>query len=294
MPSRLSRHLVVASLGGALILLVGLLASSAASAAVPSPVYLDQPGLSEAVRPATVQLPEYHSADLHTLANAAVSAVSWSSWGGATAEGSGQALVQWTDATTGLHAQDHATVPVIVTASGRSTCGGVGIYTTLGISLAPGVETPPHFAQVQHDTNVVPCAVHAGGYVAGHDERGDPRGCFFRGMTELIVVPPFSLDYCAMRWKAWGSSTTTGIGVARIGFKQYGVRVRLSRIRWCAKWTVSYTRETAEIWGAGEPIAGQGNVSGGDAARLKALIGQAGQSHNTVHEAMSGGAGCLK
>jgi hypothetical protein len=282
-----------------LVLIVGTLAfagwwllmNTARAAPV---VYLDQAGLSEAVRPSAFRLPEYHSADLLTLVNAAVSDVSWSSWGGATAEGSGQALITWTDASTGPHAQEHATVPVSVIASGLSACGGISVYTSLVISPAPGAEAPPHFAQVQRDRNVLPCEVHAGGYVAGEDERHDPNGCFFKGLRELIVTPPFSLFYCAMRWKGWGASTTTGTGVASIGFKQYGLRVRLSRIGWCAKWTVSYTHETAEIWGAGESITGMGNVSPGDAVRLKALIGRAGQPHKSAHESMPEGAGCGK
>jgi hypothetical protein len=275
----------------ALMLLVGLLVPNAASAAAPS-VYLDQAGLSEAIRPSSLRLGEYHSADLHTLANAAISGVSWSSWGGTTAEGTGQALIQWTDATTGLHAQDHATVPVLVTASGLSTCGGVSVYTTLTIGVAAGATEPPHFAQVQYDREVLPCAVHAGRYVAGQQERHDPNGCFFAGVSERIIVPPFSIFYCAMRWKDWGASTTTGEGVARIGFKQYGIRVKLSGVRWCKKWTVSYTKETAEIWGAGEAISGMGNVSSSDAARLRALIGSSGQAHKTVREVMPGSAGC--
>jgi hypothetical protein len=254
----------------AALALLGVLATSA-TAAVPPTVYLDQAGLSEAVRPSTFRLPEYHSADLHTLVNAAVSDVSWSSWGGMSAEGSGQALVQWTDASTGLHAQEHATVPVLVSAGGLSTCGGIGVYTSLVMAPAPGAIVPPHFAQVQTDGNVMPCAVHAANYVAGESERGDPNGCLFKGLRELIIRSPFSLFYCAMRWRGWGGSTTTGLGVARIGFEQYGLRVKLSRIRWCSKWTVSYTLETAEVWGSGEAITGMGNVSssaGSQAQRL--------------------------
>jgi hypothetical protein len=265
-----------------------------ASAAMPSSVYLDQAGLSDAARPTALRFREYHSADLHTLVNASISGVSWSSWGGATAAGSGQALIQWTDAGTGLHAQAHATVPVTVSAAGLRTCGGISVYTSLVISPAAGATAPPHFAQVQDDREVLPCAVHGGAYVAGQDERHDPNGCFFKGLRELVIRPPFSLFYCAMHWKGWGGSTATGTGVARVGFQQYGLRVKLRRVRWCRQWTVSYTQETAEIWGAGEPLTGQGNVSSGQAARLRALIGRSGQPHKTVHEAMAGGAGCVE
>jgi hypothetical protein len=286
-PARLARRFLWPTI--ALALLLGVFAST--TSATPT-VYLDQAGLSEAVQPTALRLAEYHSADQKTLVNSAVSGVSWSSWGGASAEGSGQALIQWTDASTGLHSQAKATVSVVVSATGLQTCGGISVYTSLVISVAAGATAPPHFAQVQRDTNVLPCAVHGGDYIAGQDERRDPHGCFFKGLHELIVTPPFSLDYCAMRWKAWGSSTTVGLGVARVGFKQYGLRVKLSRIRWCRKWAISYTQETAEIWGAGETIAGQGNVSGSDAARLKVAIGRPGESHKTVREAAPVGAGC--
>jgi hypothetical protein len=282
-------RLVILGLATALVPLL----PSVATAAVPSHVYLDQAGSSEAVRPSSLRLGEYHSADLHTLANAAVSGISWSSWGGAAAEGTGQALIQWTDAATGLHAQERATVPVLVSASGLQTCGGISVYTSLVISPAPGAVAPPHFAQVAHDMNVMPCAVHAASYVAGKEERHNPNGCFFQGMSYLMLVPPFSLYYCAMHWKTWGAPTTVGIGVARVGYKQYGIRVKLTRIQWCTKWTISYTRETAEIWGGGEGITGMGNVSGSSASRLRALIGRPGQPHKTVHESVPGGSGCV-
>jgi hypothetical protein len=290
MPSRPCRSLAVVVVA---LVLVSSLLTATASAVVPPTVYLDQAGLRTAVRPSVVRFREYHSADLHTLVNAAVSGVSWSSWGGAMASGSGQALIQWTDATTGLHAQAHATLPVTVSAAGLQTCGGVKIYTSLVINVAAGATAPPHFAQVQTDREVLPCAVHAGAYVAGQEDRTDPNGCFFKGLKELVIRPPFSLFYCAMHWRGWGDSTTTGTGVARIGFSQYGLRVKLSRVRWCAKWTISYTRETAEVWGAGEAITGMGNVSSGAAARLRGLVGRAGQPHKTVRLTMPSGAGCV-
>ncbi|MGH2852706.1 MAG: hypothetical protein ACRDLF_00735 [Solirubrobacteraceae bacterium] len=276
-----------------LVPLVGVLAAGTTSAASPPGAYLNQAGLRTAVRPSFVRFREYHSADLHTLVNAAVSGVSWSSWGGATAAGSGQALIQWTDAATGLHAQAHATVPVMVSATGLRSCGGVSVYTSLVINVAAGATAPPHFAQVQDDREVLPCAVHAANYIAGQSERGDPNGCLFKGLRELVIRSPFSLSYCAMRWRGWGHSTTTGLGVARIGFSQYGLRVKLSRLRWCAKWTVSYTQETAEIWGAGEALTGQGNVSSSQAARLRGLVGRPGQPHKTVRLTTPAGAGCI-
>jgi hypothetical protein len=151
------------------VCLLWLTSAASASAATSATVYLDQPGLSEAAQPSSFRLAEYESADMHTLANSAVSAVSWSSWGSATAEGSGQALIQWTDATTGLHTQERATVPVVVSASGLRSCGGVSVYTSLVINPAAGASAPPHFAQVQHDDKITVCTVHGGSYVAGKE-----------------------------------------------------------------------------------------------------------------------------
>ncbi len=135
MPSRPCRSL--AAVVTTFVLVSGSLTASATAATSPTPVYLDQPGLSEAMQPSSFRLADYESADSQTLANSAVSGVSWSSWGGTTAEGSGQALVQWTDASTGLHAQERATVPVVVSASGLRSCGGVSVYSSLVIDPAP-------------------------------------------------------------------------------------------------------------------------------------------------------------
>ena len=289
LPAR-TRPLVLAGL----VLLIVWLVPSAAGASAASSVYLNQAGLSEAVQPAAFAVAAYNDPhDPNTLATSRLMAASWSHWGEATATATGQAQIQWVDASTGPQNLQSVTVPVLVTASGLHTCGGISVYTSLVISLTAGTTGPPHFAQVQQDTNVQPCAVHGRSYVAGQDERRDPDGCFFKGMRELVIQSPFSLFYCAMRWQGWGTSTTTGLGVARIGFKQYGLQVRLSRIRWCRQWTISYTQETAEIWGAGETMVGQGNVSVSEAAKLKALIGRAGQPHRIVHESMARSAECV-
>jgi hypothetical protein len=288
-------------------LVVSALAIFAIPAAATTLVYLNQPDIAPHPQPSAFRLADYSSSDFRTAVNSQLSAVTWSSWGEPTAQGTGQALIQWTDASTGLHHQDRATVPVIVTAGNRATCGGVTVYTSLEIQIADGATTPPHFALVQRDDKVLPCKVHGGGpgaaaspeysssqqYVAGdQEEKSDPRGCLFQGISEKIIRSPFSVSYCAMRWKSWGAATTTGRGVARIGFRQYGIRVHLYRVRWCSRWSVSYTRETAEIWGSGTTISGQGNVSRSEVSRLTELIGRAGQPHSTFHESAPPDAQC--
>jgi hypothetical protein len=264
-----------------------------AVSAAPSRVYLNQAGLQTAIEPGAFPLGEYNDPhNPNVLASSRILTAHWSGWGAATATAQGEAQVQWVDASTGPHNLQSVSLPVVITASGLRGCGGISVYTSLSMSPAAGATTPPHFSQVERDTHVGPCLVHAGVYVAGKEERRDANGCFFKGLREVVIRPPFSLFYCAMRWRGWGKSTTVGLGVARIGFQQYGLRVKLNRSRWCGRWTVSYTQEIAEVWGAGEALTGTGNVSSAAAARLRGLVGRSGQPHRTLHLNIPGGARC--
>jgi hypothetical protein len=272
---------------------VGLLWLAGSASALPSSVYLNQPRIGEGSRPAALQFGEPRSPSIKAVAS--VSGVSWSGWGEATATGTGDALVQWaTEADT----QEAAHVPVLVTAGGLRSCAGINIYTSLVMRLAAGAEAPPYFTQVERDQEVLPCEVHAGRYVAGKEERTDPQGCFFSGLSAKLLfraVPPdrFGIFACGMRWKGWGTNRAIGVGVARKAEQQYGLRVVLSRPEWCPSWTVSYTQETAELWGNGERITGLGNVSRSDETRLDSVIGRHGQPHWTAHDAMPVGARCV-
>ncbi len=292
---------------GAFASLLAFLLSVCTPSMAAAPVFLNQPDIPAAPQPTAFRIADYTTSDFRIAVNSSVSAVTWSSWGEATARGTGRALVQWTDASTGLHHQDRTTVPVTVVATNQATCGGVTVYTGLEIEVISGVTPSPHFGLVDRDDKVLPCQVHGGGpsaasspeyspsqqYVPGdREERNDPHACLFHGISERIIRPPFSVSYCAMRWKSWGASTTVGEGVARIGFRQYGIRVHLSRVRWCSRWTVSYTRERAEIWGHGTAITGQGNVSTSEAKRLTSLIGRAGEAHNSFQESAPTEAQC--
>jgi hypothetical protein len=290
-PNRWRRRTLALMCGATLAMTVTLaVAAGVRSARADGPtVYLNQPRLNEPVRPASVFFGESASA------TATLRGLSWSSWGGDTAAGSGQAFITWLE--TGSH-HGEATVPVIVTAGGRQECGGLSVYTTVEMQLAPGQAAPPHFTAVQRDKEIQRCQIHAGSYVAGHEERTDPRGCFFAGLSHHLLFRhvgsfPSGIFYCAMRWKGWGSATATGVGVARKGEQQYGLRVVLSDIRWCTPWGVSYTRETAELWGDAERFGGQGNVTRRAAAHLEFLIGRAGQPHRRAHDSAPASAHCI-
>jgi hypothetical protein len=252
--------------------------------------FLNQPRLSEAMRPAAISFGEPRSP---TVPAVSLSGVQWATWGEATASGTGQALIEWASA----GHQEIAHLSVDVTASGLSRCGGLNVYTSLGIDLAPGAVAPPDFSQVQRDHAVQPCQVHAGRYVAGTVERSDPQGCFFTGLSERLLFRsvghyPYGINYCAMHWTSWGSSQAVGVGVARKADQQWGLRVVLTRPAWCPSWTISYTQETAELWGVGEQQGAGGNVSPHDTKQLDSLIGRPGQPHWTAHEAMPAQARC--
>ncbi len=277
------------------LLVVGVAIGSRPARALGPTVYLNQPRLEHPVQPSSLQIAEYTSPSIG--GSSSVSGVSWSSWGEPTATGTGEAIVEWGTAATGFH-QERAIIPVQVSATGRQLCDGILIYTAVDLKPAPGIMTPPHFALFQHDNIVLPCKVHGGNYVAGKDERTDPGGCFFSGLSKRLLfrsLPThrFGVGYCAMRWTSWGSDRAVGVGVGRKMEQQYGLRVILSRPKWCPAWTVSYTQETAELWGTGEPLTGNGNVSRSAATRLKSLIGRRGQPHWTAHDSVSTAAHCL-
>jgi hypothetical protein len=274
---------------------LGAAVESPSAWATSSTVYLNQPRLEHPVEPSSLQIAEYSSPSIR--GGSAVSGVSWSSWGEATAIGTGEAMVDWGTAATGFH-QEQATIPVEVSATGRQFCDGVPIYTAVELQPVPGTTAPPHFALFQHDTIVLPCEVHGGNFVAEQkEERTDPRGCFFSGVSEHLLfrsVPTyrFGVGYCAMHWTGWGSDRAVGIGVGRKMEWQYGIRVVLTRPEWCPAWTVSYTHETAELWGTGEPLTGQGNVQRAAVKRLEVKIGRRGQPHWTAHDSTPASEGC--
>jgi hypothetical protein len=260
-------------------------------AAAVASVYLNQPRLPEPIQPKAVDVGEYSAHGVS--ATSSLSGLSWTGWGEATATGTGQALIRW-----GNRPEDQATVAAVVSVSGRESCDGVLIYTSLTMQPAAGVVAPSQFALVERDIYLSPCQVHGGSYVAGRDERTQPQDCFFTGLSNKLLfgsIPSyrFGAEYCAMRWVGWGTPTAVGIGVARKTEWQYGVRVRLSHPAWCSAWTVSYTQETIELWGKGEPLLGLGAVSRASERRLEARIGRKGQPHWVVHGVVVRSGGCL-
>jgi hypothetical protein len=79
-----------------------------------------------------------------------VQQITWSSWGGSQATGSGQVRLM-ADAT--------STSPVAVRLGGLTVCGGQSVYTTYSLSLAPGARAPKYWPKGQ--TGSFPCRVTA-------------------------------------------------------------------------------------------------------------------------------------
>jgi hypothetical protein len=260
-------------------------------------VHLNQPDALDPVRPASLHIREYISSNSRLAVFSEASGITWSSWGASSAHGTGQARVERVtiEPDPAPRVIEEATLPVEVIASRLERCGGFTVYAALEVRPLAGVQPPQYFSLVQEDNQVYRCAVHASYYFLGEpEEKRLPRGeCLYSGLhhfdlrtqKELGIVQPDS--YCAMHWKGWGTNSATGVGIAVIGHRMFGARVRLQRIRFCPGFSVGYSRETSELWGPGEPYDGSDKVPLGKVPRLEALIGRKGQLHLKVHESMA-------
>jgi hypothetical protein len=260
------------------------------SAAVPS-VYLNVP-LAHPERPATIPNYELNEPDAHDPAKflsvqSHVDGVSWSSWGGSTATGSGKVVVSSSDTRPG-HAQPYASqaAAVSIVASGLVSCGGQQLYTAYTLTLTAAEAEPRDFAYVKDRS--LPCRMQALAYYAGIEKVANTTGdCLFHGVTEQLPSGFGYLDYCRMQWNGWGQSSTVGTGIARAillprscdGHEEcdYGVRVRLDQPEWCPTYGMSYTQERLEVFGPGVPLSSEPQTRTGAIApsverRLRATI----------------------
>jgi hypothetical protein len=266
--------------------------SAAQSSSATGPVYLNQRAVVQPVRPASFHVANYGPSGGDVVAFSTVAGVSWSAWGGVIARGSGSATITWGPKNgSEEHPLSQATVPVNVIASGLQHCGGFTVYTSLEIQPALGVEPSPYFADVQHDEEVHPCHVRADSYYQGEpEERRLPMGaCDYKGLHEGTGINLRSGEtnvFCAMRWSAWGATSTTGIGVVEVNNRLYAARVELNHIRWCLNWTVAYTEETVQVWGDGvqDPHTFRRGVpvSPRTVTELTSVIGRPGEHYRTL------------
>jgi hypothetical protein len=240
-----------------------------------------------------------------------VQALEWSSWGGAQATATGRVRLETTRT---------ATSPVTVTLDGLESCGGLLVYTSYSLQLALGVQTPMYWPS--GETGTFPCHVNAGGYYpnASFTRSSEAQGgCVFHGLevnaqsdpdfpwlpgsnAPVAVVPwtprlPRGSAYsffCRMQWTTWTQPTVVGEGVLRNGFTQWGVKVQLSQLGWCPKLGVAYTHLAMTLYGSGEAITGQGNLSRSAANRLRSNVGRHGLSTHIYRQAEPASAGCVE
>jgi hypothetical protein len=278
-------------------------------AATVASVYLNVP-LAHPERPATIPNYELNDPDTHDPAKflsvqSHVDGVSWSSWGGSTATGSGKVVVSSSDTRPG-HAQPYVSqsVAVSIVASDLVSCGGQQLYTAYTLTLSGAEAEPRDFALVR--TRSLPCRMQALTYYAGIEKVANTTGdCLFHGVTEQLPSGFGYLDYCRMQWKGWGNSSTVGTGIARAvtlptscdGHEEcdYGVRVHLDQPEWCPAYGMSYTRERLEVFGAGVPLSSEpqtrtGAVSPSVERRLRATIGHG--RARVFYEGVRGSQGC--
>jgi hypothetical protein len=255
-------------------------------------VYLNVP-LAHPERPTTIPNYELNDPDTHDPAKflsvqSHVDGVTWSSWGGSTATGSGKVVVSSSDTRPG-HAQPYVSqsAAVSIVASGLVSCGGQQLYTAYSLTLTGTEAEPRDFALVR--TRSLPCRMQALTYYAGIEKVANTTGdCLFHGVTEQLPSGFGYLDYCRMQWKGWGNSSTVGTGIARAillphscdGHEEcdYGVRVQLDQPAWCPAYGMSYTQERLEVFGPGVPLSSEpqtrtGAIAPGVAQSLKATIG---------------------
>lgn len=269
----------------------GLSVAPAASAAG---VYLNVPSASPE-RPARITdylptTPDAHDPSKFLDVQAFVSGITWSSWGGAAAAGSGRVEVNSSDTRPG-HRAPYASqsAAVSIVASGLTACAGHELYTAYTLTLTGADPEPRDFGLVKERS--VPCRLQALDYYAGIEKVANTTGdCLFKGVSGQYPSGFGFLGYCRMQWQGWNQSSTVGTGIARAvtlpggcdghhSECDYGIRVQLSAPAWCPTYGLSYTRERLEVFGSGvvissEPRTSTGAIAPTVAARLRATIGR--------------------
>jgi hypothetical protein len=222
--------------------------------------------------------------------------LAWHTWGGPTATATGEVI---TRTASGVEGES----PVTVTLGGLSACGGQAVYSDYMIELAPGGQPGIDWSRAQRGSFA--CRFSAGNYrPSKHDALG---GCVDFGRQQADWMPRISKRWlyeglCRMQWVGFDNGpTTTGKGVLRTGFTQWGVQATLSHPAWCKEGigdAIAYTRLTMTIYGKGEPEDnGQETreyyISAANANRLRATVGKPGLRARTYRYTQSITEGCV-
>jgi hypothetical protein len=240
-------------------------------------------------------------------------AISWSSWGGETAAGTGVARLGGENSKGPIESQSEP-VSVQVELSGPTACGDADIYTSLAVNLAPGSAVPSgwSFARAEggaHRTcwpvdgcpeGQSTCTVLSD-TVSDHPYRGTLAG------RPIIEPEPFGPRHWLyrMHFHDWGSPAAVGDGLlvspdsmagcasgasACEEARVYAARYKLADPRWCLARAFSgphgsasvttglnYTSATVEVFGNGTPLRGSSlSVPGPSYERLMTQIGVSG------------------
>jgi hypothetical protein len=214
-----------------------------------------------------------------------VNGITWSSWGGSSAEGIGRIKINSSDTRPG-HAAPYASqsAAVSIVASGLVSCAGRSLYTAYTLTLTGSEPEPRDFSYVK--SRSLPCRLQALSYYAGIEKVANTTGdCLFRGVTEQLPSGFGYLGYCRMKWTGWDQPVTVGTGIARAvtlpsgcdghhGECDYGIRVRLTSPAWCPASGMSYTRERLEVFGQGI-LSTTSLIAPSEERRLRVTIGHA-------------------
>ncbi len=284
--------LVVVSLGAAIEPQTVQAGSPISHLTATSSVYLNVP-MAHPERPTNIPNYELNDPDVHDPAKflsvqSHVDGVTWASWGGSTATGSGKVVVSSSDTRPG-HTQPYVSqsAAVSIVASDLVSCGGQQLYTAYTLTLTGPEAEPRDFVYIKDRS--LPCRMQALTYYAGIEKVANTTGdCLFHGVTEQLPSGFGYLDYCRMEWQGWGNSSTVGTGIARAvtlprscdGHEEcdYGIRVQLDQPEWCPTYGMSYTREKLEVFGPGVPLSSEPQTKTGVIAtsverRLRATVG---------------------
>ena len=240
-------------------------------------------------------------------------AISWSSWGGETASGTGLARLGGQNSQGPIESRSEP-VSVQVALSGRAACGGADIYTNLAVDLAPGSTAPSDwsFARAAGGAHRAcwpidgcpegqsTCTV-IDDSVSDHPYRGTLGG------RPIVEPEPFGPRHWLyrMHFHGWGSSAAVGDGLlvspesmsgcaagaaACEQARVYAARYKLADPRWCVARAfrgprgdagvstgLNYTSATVEVFGSGTPLRGSSvSVPGSSYERLMTQIGATG------------------
>lgn len=232
--------------------------------------------------------------------NVYLSSINWSSWGGASAEATAKLELRSEGASKSEKSR------VKMTATKLVSCGGQPIYTHVDLSIAEGAAEPARFAEVR-STELEPCRIHVRNYVGGESERrkveqgADIRqsgDCIMDAMDLSKKGSPsrnFWNLLCRMKWRRWGASSSTGIGIARQNnsdgtITDFAARVVVSRVAWCGTYGMSYTRKTVTIYGRGVRHSRPHAIPADIEQLVRRQLGQ--RPQRVYHDAMPAAVGC--